>query len=92
MSLLGSLVAMSSIMARQGEWLEAIEKRISATSAMLSSMKGVKMCGLKDTLMASLQQLRMDELRISRKFRRLIIWNLLFGTSIPSTCHRNYDS
>jgi lipoate-protein ligase B len=46
---------------------------------MLSSMKGVKMCGLKDTLLASLQKLRVDELRISKKFRRLIIWNMVFG-------------
>ncbi|AEO61238.1 ABC transporter [Thermothelomyces thermophilus ATCC 42464] len=78
-SLLGSIVAMNFIMSRQAMWLEAIEKRISATSAMLSSMKGVKMCGLKDTLLSSLQQLRVDELRISKKFRRLIIWNMLFA-------------
>ena len=79
MSLLGSIFAMNFIMSRQAMWLEAIEKRISATSAMLSSMKGVKMCGLKDTLLSSLQKLRVDELRISKKFRRLIIWNMVFG-------------
>lgn len=84
-SLLGSIVAMNFIMSRQAMWLEAIEKRISATSAMLSSMKGVKMCGLKDTLLNSLQQLRVDELRISKKFRKLIIWNMLFGKSTPAT-------
>ncbi|KAL2157845.1 hypothetical protein VTH06DRAFT_4897 [Thermothelomyces fergusii] len=78
-SLLGSIVAMNFIMSRQAMWLEAIEKRISATSAMLSSMKGVKMCGLKDTLLSSLQKLRVDELRISKKFRKLIIWNMLFA-------------
>jgi hypothetical protein len=77
--LLGSIFAMNFIMSRQAMWLEAIEKRISATSAMLSSMKGVKMCGLKDTLLSSLQQLRVDELRISKRFRRLIIWNMVFG-------------
>jgi ABC-type bacteriocin/lantibiotic exporter with double-glycine peptidase domain len=78
-SLLGSLFAMNFIMSRQAMWLEAIEKRISATSAMLSSMKGVKMCGLQDTLLASLQQLRVDELRISKRFRKLIIWNMVFA-------------
>ncbi|KAH8881037.1 P-loop containing nucleoside triphosphate hydrolase protein [Thozetella sp. PMI_491] len=78
-SLLGSLVAMGSIMSRQAAWLEAIEKRISATSAMLSSMKGVKMCGLKDTLLASVQKLRVEELHISKRFRKLIIWNMTFA-------------
>ncbi|KAK3903067.1 ABC transporter [Staphylotrichum tortipilum] len=79
LSLLGSIFAMNFIMSRQAMWLEAIEKRISATSAMLASMKGIKMCGLKDTLLTSLQKLRVDELRISKKFRQLIIWNMVFA-------------
>ncbi|KAK4238509.1 hypothetical protein C8A03DRAFT_43740 [Achaetomium macrosporum] len=79
LSLLGSLSAMNFIMSRQALWLEAIEKRISATSAMLAAMKGVKMCGLQDTLLGSLQQLRIDELRISKRFRKLIIWNMVFA-------------
>lgn len=73
------MVAMNFIMSRQAMWLEAIERRISATSAMLASMKGIKMSGLKDTLLASLQALRVDELRISKRFRRLLIWNMTFG-------------
>ncbi|KAK4224363.1 hypothetical protein QBC38DRAFT_18446 [Podospora fimiseda] len=79
LSLIGSLVAMNFIVSRQAMWLEAIERRISATSSMLNSMKGVKMCGLKDTLLCSLQKLRVDELRISKKFRKLIIWNMVFA-------------
>ncbi|KAK0706203.1 P-loop containing nucleoside triphosphate hydrolase protein [Lasiosphaeria miniovina] len=78
-ALLGSLVAMNFIVSRQAMWLEAIERRISATAAMLAAMKGVKMCGLRDTLLASLQQLRVDELRISKRFRKLIIWNMVFA-------------
>ncbi|KAK4170055.1 hypothetical protein QBC43DRAFT_329617 [Cladorrhinum sp. PSN259] len=79
LSLLGSLVAMNFIVSRQAMWLQAIERRISATSSMLNSMKGVKMCGLKDTLLNSIQKLRVDELRISKKFRKLIIWNMVFA-------------
>lgn len=75
------MFAMSFIMSRQAMWLEAIEKRISATAAMLSSIKGIKMCGLGETLLNSLQNLRVDELRISKRFRRLIIWNMVFGMS-----------
>lgn len=65
-------------MAHQALWLEAIERRISATSAVLGSMKGVKMCGLKQTLFTNLQNLRVEELNISKKYRRLLIWNMGF--------------
>lgn len=77
-SLLGSLGATSLIMQRQALWLEAIERRITATSAMLNSMKGVKMGGLTEVLREDLQQLRVDELNISKKFRKLLIWTMGF--------------
>ena len=69
----------SFIMSSQTVWLEAIEKRIEATAAMLGSMKGVKMCGLTKVLLRNIQDLRVEELRISKRFRRLLIWNLAFG-------------
>ncbi|KAI9150479.1 ABC multidrug transporter B [Paramyrothecium foliicola] len=72
----GSVIAVSFVMARQALWLEAIERRIAVTSAMLGSMKGVKMCGLTDVLKARIQAMREEELRISGKFRRLLIWNM----------------
>lgn len=77
MSLLGSLGATSLVMSRQALWLEAIERRIAATAAMLNAMKGVKMCGLTDVLREDLQRLRLEELDISKKFRRLLIWTML---------------
>lgn len=70
---------MNFITSRQAMWLEAIERRISATSTMLASMKGIKMCGLKQTLFDNLQKLRIEELQISKKFRKLLIWNMSFG-------------
>ena len=75
----GSLVATSLVMSRQAMWLEAIERRIAATSEMLGSMKGVKMSGLTEVLSKSIQDLRLDELRISKKFRKLLIWNMGFS-------------
>jgi ATP-binding cassette subfamily C (CFTR/MRP) protein 1 len=77
-SLAGSLGATGLVMQRQAMWLEAIERRIAATSAMLGSMKGVKMCGLTDVLRNDLQRLRVDELDISKKFRKLLIWTMGF--------------
>jgi ATP-binding cassette subfamily C (CFTR/MRP) protein 1 len=77
-SLLGSLGATGLIMTRQALWLEGIERRIAATNAMLNSMKGVKMGGLTEVLRDDLQQLRIDELNISKKFRKLLIWTMGF--------------
>lgn len=90
----GSIVAMNFVVSRQAMWLEAIEKRISATSSMLAAMKGIKMSGLKETLFNSLQQLRVDELRISKKFRKLLIWNMAFGklSNPQPSGMRNFNS
>ncbi|KAF5682935.1 major facilitator family transporter [Fusarium denticulatum] len=82
-SIIGSVIAVSFVMARQAAWLEAIEKRISVTSQMLGSMKGVKMCGLTDVLSTRIHNLRTDELRISGKFRRLLIWNMVLAYLAP---------
>ncbi|KAF5565087.1 multidrug resistance [Fusarium phyllophilum] len=82
-SIIGSVIAVSFVMARQAAWLEAIEKRISVTSQMLGSMKGVKMCGLTDVLSTRIHALRTDELRISGKFRRLLIWNMVLAYLAP---------
>ncbi|KAK2853332.1 hypothetical protein FQN49_005174 [Arthroderma sp. PD_2] len=79
LSLFGSVIAMNFVMAHQALWLEAIERRISATSVMLGSMKGVKMCGLKEILLTNLHNLRLEELNISKKFRKLLIWNMGFA-------------
>ena len=79
----GSIAATGLVMSRQAMWLEAIERRITATTAMLSSMKGVKMSGLTDTLFNTIQDLRRDELRISKKFRKILIWNMAFSTLFP---------
>jgi ABC-type multidrug transport system fused ATPase/permease subunit len=82
-SLGGSLCATSLVVTRQAMWLEAIERRITATAAMLGSMKGVKMTGLTEVLRHDLQQLRVDELEISKKFRKLLIWTMAFSYLSP---------
>ncbi|RMI99793.1 hypothetical protein CDV36_015945 [Fusarium kuroshium] len=82
-SIVGSVIAVSFVMARQAMWLEAIEKRIAATSQMLGAMKGVKMCGLTDVLGARIQAMRNEEMHISGKFRRLLIWNMVLAYLAP---------
>ncbi|KAJ5490192.1 ABC transporter integral membrane type 1 [Penicillium expansum] len=78
-ALVGSLVGMSFVVARQAKWLEAIEKRISSTSGMLGSIKGVKMLGLQNSFMKFIHGLRISELDISKKFRTLLVYNMAFG-------------
>ncbi|QPC67918.1 hypothetical protein HYE67_010149 [Fusarium culmorum] len=82
-SIVGSVIAVSFVMARQAMWLEAIERRISVTSQMLGSMKGVKMCGLSEVLGTRIQAMREEELHISGKFRRLLIWNMVLAYLAP---------
>ncbi|OGM47599.1 ABC multidrug transporter [Aspergillus bombycis] len=78
-ALAGSLISLAFVMSRQAMWLEAIERRISSTTSMLASMKGIKMLGLSDLLMTCIHNLRLDELSISRNFRKLLVWNMAFA-------------
>ncbi|KAL5045769.1 hypothetical protein BDW71DRAFT_183332 [Aspergillus fruticulosus] len=78
-ALMGCSVCMPLVAARQAMWLEAIERRISATSSMLGSMKGIKMLGLQSSLMKFIHNLRIDELEISKRFRKLLVWNMAFA-------------
>ena len=78
-ALLASLVAMGGIGQHQANWLKAIEKRLSSTGNMLSSLKGIKMMGLENVLINSLHGLRMDEMRDSAMFRKLLVVNMAFA-------------
>ncbi|KAJ5832236.1 hypothetical protein N7474_000547, partial [Penicillium riverlandense] len=78
-ALVGSLIGMSFVVSRQAKWLEAIERRISSTSGMLGSIKGVKMLGLQTSFMNLVHGLRIDELNISKKFRTLLVYNMAFA-------------
>ena len=49
---------------------------------MLGSIKGIKMLGLQSFLMKFVHNMRIDELRISKRFRKLLVWNMAFGKSL----------
>lgn len=78
-ALLASLVAMGGIGQHQANWLKAIEKRLSSTGNMLGSLKGIKMMGLENVLINSVHGLRMDEMRDSTTFRKLLVVNMTFA-------------
>lgn len=71
-----SLKAASYVTARQKQWIEAIQERINFTSHVLGSMKSVKMLGLAEKFEFMVQSLRIRELELSKRFRRLSSFNV----------------
>lgn len=55
-------------------WTDAVQRRISLTADVLSSMKSVKMLGLAKPLRMLLQNERVHELRLQAKFRWSTVW------------------
>ncbi|KAF5247273.1 hypothetical protein FANTH_6530 [Fusarium anthophilum] len=56
------------------KWNEAVQKRVGETSSMLNQMKGIKMMGLTDFFLNMVQGLRVKELKVSAKFRWLLVY------------------
>ncbi|KAI1838945.1 hypothetical protein DTO027I6_3367 [Penicillium roqueforti] len=61
----------NAVSVRQKTWLQATEKRINFTSHVLGSIKNVKFLGLTEIIKKSIEGLRIEELEISKKFRRI---------------------
>ena len=70
---LGAIVVASKTGPTQKQWLDKIQKRVSATASMLGAMKGVKMSGLTNHLSHLLSRLRDEEIESSRAFRILLV-------------------
>lgn len=58
----------------QTPWLEAIEDRLAATAKALGAMKAIKMTGLADIVSSRVTNLRLAEIRASRRHRVLNIF------------------
>ncbi|KAL3428272.1 ABC multidrug transporter [Phlyctema vagabunda] len=69
-------------------WNQAVEKRVSSTSSMLSQIKGLKMMGLTDYIAKSIQGLRASELELSKRFRAFIVKIVVIST-LYHILHRN---
>jgi hypothetical protein len=59
---------------RQVAWTRAIQKRVGLTSNLLRSMKSVKMTGLVGVSAKLVQEERVHELKLGRKFSWCITW------------------
>jgi ABC-type multidrug transport system fused ATPase/permease subunit len=62
-------------------WNKAIQERVGETSSMLSQIKGVKMMGLTEFFNNRLLGLRSTELKLSTKFRWLLVQINGFATA-----------
>ncbi|RAO71528.1 uncharacterized protein BHQ10_007540 [Talaromyces amestolkiae] len=61
----------NAVTTRQKTWLQAMEKRINFTTSVLGSIRSVKLLGLTEAMATMINALRVDELNISKKFRRV---------------------
>lgn len=76
--------------------MQAIQKRVGATTQVLGSIKSMKMLGLAAKMTDIVQDLRVTELQKSKKFRKVQITNIILGkhencSSLPACCVRGFD-
>ncbi|KAF5625992.1 multidrug resistance-associated 1 [Fusarium sp. NRRL 52700] len=80
----GILMIAKYIANAQKRWVRGIQTRIDVTASMLGSMKEVKMLGLTDVLNNMVQSLRVKELDLSKKFRKLMCWRVFFQNTMEA--------
>ncbi|KAJ5806538.1 uncharacterized protein N7503_004140 [Penicillium pulvis] len=61
----------NAVSTRQKDWLKATEKRINFTTSILGSIRNVKYLGLTETMSNMIDAMRMEELEVSKNFRKL---------------------
>ncbi|KAH8808808.1 putative multidrug resistance-associated protein [Xylogone sp. PMI_703] len=70
-SMTGIMLLARYIGESQKIWIRGIQTRVDATATMLGSMKAVKMLGFTQKLTQVIQALRVEELCLARRFRKL---------------------
>ncbi|OBT65136.1 hypothetical protein VE03_04736 [Pseudogymnoascus sp. 23342-1-I1] len=63
----------------QKAWIGSVQTRVDTTAKMLYAMKGVKMLGLNSKMSSIIYKLRLDEIAVSLKMRKLFVVMLAFG-------------
>jgi hypothetical protein len=78
----------NAVSTRQKEWLRATEKRINFTTSILGSIRNVKFLGLDETMRSKIEALRMEELEVSKKFRRIQSIRVCMSACLHSSLSR----
>lgn len=78
----------NAVSTRQKDWLKATEKRINFTTSILGSIRNVKYLGLTETMSNMIESMRMEELKISKNFRKLQSIRICMGACyLPILSH-----
>ncbi|KAG8415785.1 hypothetical protein J3458_009605 [Metarhizium acridum] len=80
-SLVGTSLVAKHFGPAQKRWVDCVERRISATSNMLSNIKSAKMLGLMNHWGQAIEKLRTIEIDVSGKFRILRVWAIIIGNA-----------
>ncbi|KAL7941244.1 P-loop containing nucleoside triphosphate hydrolase protein [Trichoderma barbatum] len=83
-SLAGTSVVAKHFGPAQKRWVDCVEKRVGATSNMLSRIKSAKMLGLMNHWSQAIENLRTIEIDVSAKFRILRVWAIIIG-NVPGS-------
>lgn len=60
---------------RQKDWMDKIQKRVGTTASMIANMKSLKISGLALPMQNIMQGLRLEEIRVGRRFRMVLCWS-----------------
>ncbi|KAG8409595.1 hypothetical protein J3459_017421 [Metarhizium acridum] len=60
-------------------WVEKVQERLRVTTAVLGDMKSVKLLGLPAVLSKIISATRLDEIKTSEKFRKIIVATILLS-------------
>ncbi|KAM0240790.1 hypothetical protein ACHAP5_007825 [Fusarium lateritium] len=61
----------------QLQWIQKVQERLRVTTAMLESMKTVKMLGLSDVMSSIIEKARKNEIASSAAFRKILVLQLI---------------
>lgn len=76
---------------RQAEWNAASQKRVSRTAATIDNIKWIKLSGLTEFAFSAVKDLRVEELTVSKRCRKLLSWTVTLCKSLHQTESTVYD-
>lgn len=74
---MGSMLLSGNIREAQGTWLAAIQQRVRTTESLIGSIKSVNMMGLSARFSNIIQRLRIEEIKASLGFRKLMVGSVV---------------
>jgi ABC-type multidrug transport system fused ATPase/permease subunit len=64
---------------RQQAWIEAVQRRVAVTSSAISHLRDIKSAGMVEFITSVLENLRLDEVESSKRWRRLTVLMVAVG-------------